>query len=41
MWWTGLVMSRYLVEMDPDYHDTAAWDAITINTMRSIIRTDF
>jgi AcrR family transcriptional regulator len=40
MWWTGLVLSRYLIEMDAEYHDTAAWDAITMNTMRSIIRTD-
>ena len=40
MWWTGLVLSRYLIEMDAEYHDTAAWDAITMNTMRSIIRVD-
>ena len=40
MWWTGLVLSRYLIEMDAEYHDTAAWDAITMNTMRSIIRAD-
>jgi AcrR family transcriptional regulator len=40
MWWTGLVLSRYLIEMDAEYHDTAAWDAITINIMRSIIRAD-
>jgi AcrR family transcriptional regulator len=40
MWWTGLVLSRYLIEMDAEFHDTAAWDAITMNTMRSIIRAD-
>jgi hypothetical protein len=40
MWWTGLVLSRYLIEMDAEYHDAAAWDAITMNTMRSIIRAD-
>jgi AcrR family transcriptional regulator len=40
MWWTGLVLSRYVVEMDAEYHDAAAWDAITMNIMRSIIRAD-
>jgi AcrR family transcriptional regulator len=40
MWWTGLVLSRYVVEMDTEYLDTDAWDAISRNVMRAMIRND-
>ena len=38
IWWTGLVLSRHLVEIDPTGLDAEAWDYITIEMMRSIIR---
>ena len=38
IWWTGLVLSRHLVEIDPAGLDAEAWDYITIEMMRSIIR---
>jgi AcrR family transcriptional regulator len=38
MWWTGVVLSRHLVEMDPIGLDADAWDDITIAMMRSMIR---
>lgn len=38
IWWTGLVLSRHLVEMDPTGLNADAWDAITIEILRSMIR---
>jgi AcrR family transcriptional regulator len=38
MWWTGVVLSRHLVEMDPTGLDVRAWDDITIAMMHSMIR---
>ena len=40
IWWTGLVLSRHLVEIDPAGLDAHAWDHITIEMMRSIIRVE-
>ena len=37
-WWTGLMLSRYLFEMDPDGFDVESWDAVTDAVMRSMIR---
>lgn len=38
IWWTGLVLSRHLVEIDPTELDADAWDTITVEMLRSIIR---
>lgn len=36
-WWTGLILSRYLAEMDPESVDPRGWDALTTFVLRSMI----
>jgi AcrR family transcriptional regulator len=37
IWFTGLLLSRYLVEMGPGTFDEAAWDDITLQAARFVI----
>ncbi len=37
IWFTGLLLSRYLVEMTPGAFDEAAWDDITLQAARFVI----
>lgn len=39
-WWVGLVLSRYLFEIDPEGFSEASWDALTDRAMRLIV-SDF
>lgn len=37
-WWTGLVLSRHLVETEPQRHDVDQWDGLTEHVLRFIMR---
>lgn len=37
IWFTGVLLSRHLVEMTPGSFDTAAWDDITLQATRFVI----
>lgn len=37
VWWVGLILSRYLVDMDSDFFDPAEWDALTAFAARTMI----
>ena len=36
-WWLGLVLSRFLFEIDPEGFDPASWDAITDSVMEAVV----
>lgn len=36
VWWSGLILSRHLVEIDPEHFDAAEWDTITEWVVRSM-----
>ena len=36
-WWVGLVLTRFLFEIDPEGFDPASWDAITDSVMESLV----
>lgn len=36
-WWVGLVLTRFLFEIDPEGFDPASWDAITDSVMESFV----
>ena len=37
IWFTGLILSRHLVEMNPDAFDEQAWDDLTLSAARFVI----
>lgn len=36
-WWVGLVLTRFLFEIDPEGFDPKSWDAVTDSVMESIV----
>ena len=36
-WWVGLVLSRFLFEIDPEGFDPASWDAVTDSVLDALV----
>jgi AcrR family transcriptional regulator len=36
-WWVGLMLSRFMFEIDPDGFDGASWDALTDQVLRHVV----